>query len=209
LAIEPASIVFDTVPVSPVVTTIPVTAGNVIVPEAAAVATTVVVPDDEPAIVNPADPMAGLTSDRPETLVVVPPRVSVLEPSVTVAFASFALAIEPASIALVTDPVSPDPTRVPEVVGSVNVVVPAVACATRVDVPEVEPLNIAPEEMVGVVSVSPATVVTVFPRVTEVDPIVTDEDASLLTAMAAPEAMSAFTIDPEIVILSQDELSQI
>jgi hypothetical protein len=57
--------------------------------------------------------------------------------------------------------------------------------------------------MLGVVSVRPATVVIVLPRVTEVDPIVTAEDASLLTAMAAPDAMSALTIDPETVTLSQ------
>jgi hypothetical protein len=115
------------VPESADVISVLVPAGTVTVPEAAAEVTRVVVPDEEPAIVKPADPIAGLTSDRPDTLVVVEPRVSVLEPSVIVELASLLLAIEPASMVLVTVPVSPEPTSVPVVVGRVKVVVPAVA----------------------------------------------------------------------------------
>jgi hypothetical protein len=184
LAIEPASIVLVTVPESADVISVLVPAGTVTVPEAAAAVTRVVVPDEEPARVNPAEPIAGLTRVRPETLVVVPPSVSVLEPRVTALLANLALAIEPASIVLVTVAESPVVTTVPVVAGRVIVVVPAAAEATTVVVPEVEPLNAAPvPPIVGRVSVTPAKVDTVEPRETDVEPIVTAEFESFALAI--------------------------
>jgi hypothetical protein len=51
------------------------------------------------------------------------------------------LAIEPANIVLVTVPVSPVLTTVPETAGKVSVLVPATAAGVKVILPEVEPGN--------------------------------------------------------------------
>jgi len=202
LAIEPASIVLVTVAESAEVIRVLVPAGTVTVPEAAAAVTRVVVPDEEPAIVRPAEPMAGLTSDRPETLVVVAPRVSVLEPRVTVLLANLAFAIEPASMVLVTVPVSPVVTTVPVTAGRVTVVVPAAADALRTVVPEVEPLNVAPvPPTVGRVSVTPAKVVTVEPRDTDVEPITTAEFESFALAIE-PASIVLVTVAESAEVIS-------
>lgn len=70
-------------------------------------------------------------------------RVARFEPRATpemVEFASFAFAIDPASMVLVTVPVSPDVMTVPVVAGMVKTVpVPAVAAGINWTEPEVEP----------------------------------------------------------------------
>jgi hypothetical protein len=211
LAIEPASIVLVTVAESPVVISVPVAAGTVIVPDAVAAVTIETVPELEPAMVNPLEPMAGVVKFgearvRPETDVVVEPRVSVLDPSVMVLFESLEFEIEPASIALVTVPVSPVVITVPVTAGRVIVVVPAIAVATRVVVPEVEPENAAPvPPIVGSDSVRPETLVVVDPRVRVDEPSVMVELASLELAIAAEAEISALTIAPETVCFSQAE----
>ena len=65
VAIEPASIALVTVPVSPVVTALPVTFGSVIVPPAVAAAFNVAVPEVLPAKVAPPDPIAGVVMVGP------------------------------------------------------------------------------------------------------------------------------------------------
>ena len=52
------------------------------------------------------------------------------------------VAIEPANIVLVTEPVSPVVTTVPDVAGKTIVVVPAVAVASNLTVPDVAPARI-------------------------------------------------------------------
>ncbi len=58
--VEPSAAALPMLDRFAVVITVPVTAGNVIVPDAAAVARKVVVPLLDPAIVNPPDPIAGV-----------------------------------------------------------------------------------------------------------------------------------------------------
>jgi hypothetical protein len=53
-----------------------------------------------------------------KVVVQVDPSVQVCPSTVVAGFASFAFAIDPASIVLDTVPVSPEPTRVPVLVGS-------------------------------------------------------------------------------------------
>jgi hypothetical protein len=206
LAIEPANIVLVTVPESPVVTTVPVVAGRVMVVPvpAAALAARLIVPDVDPFKVIPVPPTTGDVRVTPAKVLTVEPRDTEVDPMVTDELDSLALAIDPASMAFVTVPVSPDPTRVPVAAGRVRVVVPAVALATTVIEPDVEPLNTAPVvPTVGRVRVSPETVEVVDPRVSVLDPKVMVELASFELAIAAPEAISALTIEPETVTLSQ------
>ena len=82
-----------------------------------------------------------VTEVKPANVVTVAPRDTAVEPIVTELFVSLALAIEPANIVLVTDPVSPVVTTVPVIAGRVIVFVPAAAVAAKVIVPDVEPFN--------------------------------------------------------------------
>jgi hypothetical protein len=117
-AVEPnvtevlASIVFETVALSPVPISVPVVIGNdkVGVP-AVAVACSVAVPLVLPGNAIELIPVsARLALARPNVILVVP-----------------ILKLELASIVFDTVALSPDPMSVPVVVGNVNVVVPAVA----------------------------------------------------------------------------------
>jgi hypothetical protein len=199
--------VLVTVAESPVVTSVPVTAGTVIVPDAVALATTVIVPEVEPARVRPAEPTAGvvrvgLARVTPENEVTVEPSETEVEPIVTDEFESLALAIEPESMVLVTVAESPEVITVPVVAGRVIVVVPAVAEATTVVVPDVEPLNAAPvPPIVGNDSVRPETLVVVEPRVRVLEPRVIVELASFALAMV-PE-ISALVTPPATRCFSQ------
>ena len=73
-----------------------VVAGRVKVPDAAAVATTVVVPDEEPVNTWPPVPAVNVVDVRavsPEILVAVLPSATAVEPIVTLLLASCALGI--------------------------------------------------------------------------------------------------------------------
>jgi hypothetical protein len=79
-AIEPASIVFVTVPVSPVVTTVPVVAGNVIVLVPAEEGTAkVIVPELEPA--RETEPVVGTVIDPTKVVAVICAAEKLPEPS--------------------------------------------------------------------------------------------------------------------------------
>jgi len=82
-----------------------------------------------------------VTDVKPARVVLEAPSAIAVLPTVIELFNSLALAIEPASIVLVTVPVSPVVTIVPVTAGRVIVFVPAVAVAAKVIVPEVEPFN--------------------------------------------------------------------
>jgi hypothetical protein len=209
LAIEPASMVLVTVAESADVISVLVPAGIVTVPEAAASVTSAVVPEDEPAIVRPAEPTAGVVrfgdvSVIPAKVETVAPSETDVEPIVTDEFDSFAFEIEPESIVLVTVELSPVVTTVPVVAGRVIVVVPAIPVATRVVVPEVEPLKFAPVPPIdGSVNVRPETLVVVAPRVRVVEPRVIVALASFELAIAAEALISALTIEPDTRVFSQ------
>ena len=71
--------------------------------------------------------------------VIEPPKLTAEPLIVTDELASLALAIEPASMVLVTVAVSPDVIIVPDVAGIVIAVVPAAAAGVSVAVPDEEP----------------------------------------------------------------------
>jgi thiamine phosphate synthase YjbQ (UPF0047 family) len=195
-----ASIVLVTEAVSPVVTTVPVTAGRVIVvAPAVAAALKIVEPEVEPLMVIPAPAMLDDVRVRPVTPVIVEPRATEVEPIVTDEFASLALAIEPRSMLLVTVPVSPEVITVPEVAGNAIAVVPAIGAPVIVVVPEVVPGRVKLVPNAGLVSVRPAIVVTVEPRATEVEPIVADELASLELAIE-PASIAFVTVEVSPVV---------
>jgi hypothetical protein len=102
-----------------------------------------------------------VTEDNPANVVTVEPNETAVEPIVTELLAKFALLIaavperlllvrplivfEPAAIDLLVNvSVVALPTSVSVAAGKVKVVVPAVAVARTVVVPEVDPLNAAP-----------------------------------------------------------------
>jgi hypothetical protein len=81
--------VFVTVPESPVVTTFPVTAGNVIVfVPAVPVALTTIVPDVEPLNVAPLEPIVGVVNVKPDIVEAVEPSETDVEPIVILEFVS-------------------------------------------------------------------------------------------------------------------------
>ena len=106
----------------------------------------------------------------PVTLVTVPtlvepPRDTGVPLIVIDEFCSFPLAIEPANIVLVTDPVSPVVTNVPAVAGRVIDVLPATAGAVIVTLPEVDPDNCTLGETSPFLTMNSFAISFPYPRV--------------------------------------------
>jgi len=133
-----------------------------------------------------------VTLVSPDKVVLLPPKAITVDPIVTELLESLAFAIEPANMALVTVPESPDVITVPVVAGNVIVVVPATAAGCNVTVPEVDPEK--------AVLVSPDKVVLVPPKAIAVDPIVTELLESLAFAIE-PANMTLVTVpeSPDVI----------
>jgi hypothetical protein len=71
-------------------------------------------------------PKTGAVKVKPAIVAAVAPKATEVEPIVTLELVSFALAIDPASIVLVTVPVSPEVIMLPVLAGTLFVKVEAV-----------------------------------------------------------------------------------
>ena len=74
-------------------------------------------------------------------IVADPPKLMDEPFTVIELFVNLVLAIDPANIVFVTEPVSPVVTAVPVTAGNVSVFVPALAVAKTVIEPDVDPVN--------------------------------------------------------------------
>ena len=128
--------------------------------------------------------LVDVTLVSPASVVAVPPRLTEVLPIVSDEFVRLALAmllrvlLEPLMVLFVSVSVVARPTSVSVLVGSVSVPVLLIELIT------------------GLVSVKPATVVAVLPRLTDVEPMVTDELVRLALAM-----LLSVLLDPLIVLL--------